>query len=376
MKNKFTLRLRLTVVTSLILIVTCAVFTWFSIMNAENTIYNALATTPAFLETEAAPLQDALPDDSLPQMAAGLTEASQVHTRHFSELTLWFMGGAIVLGSLIMYVASGVILRPLKQLSSTISTIDKEGLDIRINGYCSEDELNVLADSFNMMMERLHCAFKRERRFSTNAAHELKTPLAVMKTNIEVLDETSALEDYRQMLPILRRQTDRMSVLIRQLMEFSSMSLSTFSQMVELDKLVDSVAQECCSETVRINLKSCVVKGDSVLLKQAVTNLVQNAEKYGDGTVEVVTEEIDDFVYVRIKDYGIGVPEEEREKIFEPFYRGDKSRSRASGGNGLGLSIVSEIVRIHGGDIGCYANEKDGSLLGSVFTITLPKYKQ
>lgn len=376
MKNKFTLRLRLTVVTSLILIVTCAVFTWFSIMNAENTIYNALATTPAFLETEAAPLQDALPDDSLPQMAAGLTEASQVHTRHFSELTLWFMGGAIVLGSLIMYVASGVILRPLKQLSSTISTIDKEGLDIRINGYCSEDELNVLADSFNMMMERLHCAFKRERRFSTNAAHELKTPLAVMKTNIEVLDETSALEDYRQMLPILRRQTDRMSVLIRQLMEFSSMSLSTFSQMVELDKLVDSVAQECCSENVRINLKSCVVKGDSVLLKQAVTNLVQNAEKYGDGTVEVVTEEIDDFVYVRIKDYGIGVPEEEREKIFEPFYRGDKSRSRASGGNGLGLSIVSEIVRIHGGDIGCYANEKDGSLLGSVFTITLPKYKQ
>lgn len=372
MKGKLSLKLRLTVVTSLILTLACVIFTLFSIFRAQRTLIAVAATLPSISDSvpaaELNPSTAAYPANSIEMQLQVAETQSQI----FSESSLWFMAGTIIIGSLVMYFAAGLILKPLKKLSSTIATVDTAGLHTtRIAEYTAKDELNTLADSFNAMMERLHTAFERERRFSADAAHELKTPLTVIKTTIEVLDEDAGATDCRQALRVVKKQTDRMTVLVRQLLEFSSMSHSSLTGQVEIDVLVGEVMRELCGEGAVMRLTPCTVRGDSVLLRQAVANLVQNALKYGDGTVEASVETADDAVCISIRDYGKGIPEEERARIFEPFYRIDGSRSRSLGGSGLGLSIVWEIARLHGGTVSCTG----GVPTGTVFTIKIPENK-
>lgn len=371
MKNRLSLRLRLTIVTSVILTITCVIFALFSIYTAGSTIEAAVATLPSTAETIEA--QELLPSTSISGEVGSITmsELARSHTQQFSQLNLWFMAATIVVGSLVMYFAAGLILKPLHRLSETIAAVDAKGLATRIEEYKAKDELNALADSFNTMMDKLHRAFERERRFSADAAHELKTPLAVMKTNVEVLDESAEVEDYANALQAVKKQADRMTALVAQLLEFSTMSGSSLTKQVAVAELVSAVVKEHCGDKAALNLEYCTVKGDPILLKQAVANLVQNALKYGDGTVKAEVKAEEGFVWIKIIDFGKGVPKEEREKIFEPFYRGDKSRSRAMGGSGLGLAIVWEIAKLHGGKALCEAGEDDK---GAVFILKLPKY--
>lgn len=361
---KISLRLRLTLLTSLLLTLMCAAFTLFSIYNANSSINAAILTSSAqgtsIDVNVVTPMEDIQYADYIPVEA--------VDTTRFSITSLWFMAGAIVVCSIIMYFVSGIILRPLQRLSKTIASVDQDALDTRIEDCSAGDELTMLSGSFNQMLERLHGAFLREQRFSADAAHELKTPLAVIKTNIDVLGQAPTGEEYAETLAVVKKQADRMAALVQQLQELSSMERSQLTQRVDLAQLVNTVVKERCPEKAKVNLTYCTVRGDSLLLKQAISNLVDNAIKYGGSGLEAELTTDKTKAVLVIKDNGPGIGEEDREKIFQPFYRVDKSRSRSLGGSGLGLAITADIVKLHGGSITCSQNHPTGA----VFRITLP----
>ncbi|MEG1427305.1 MAG: histidine kinase dimerization/phospho-acceptor domain-containing protein, partial [Oscillospiraceae bacterium] len=239
------LRMRLTLITSLLLTIMCALFTAFSIYNANNSIQVAVLTEPSY-SAEVTPAQQIEPSLFASEEQISL-KAAQVSTAAFSQLSIYFMVGAIMMGSLIMYFISGIILKPLQRLSDVISKIDRDALHTRITEFHAGDELNILSDSFNSMLERLDLAFAREKRFSVDAAHELKTPLTVVKTTLEVLEmdapkiQDENLAEYNEAFAVMKTQTERMNVLVNQLFAFSAMGGTLQRESVRLDQLVRSM---------------------------------------------------------------------------------------------------------------------------------------
>lgn len=296
----------------------------------------------------------------------------------FKSTAVAYMMIIIIIGSIFIYLILGKVLKPVRQLSNQVGIINENKLSQRVTGFNSKDEIGELADSFNSMLDRLDKAFESQKRFSSDAAHELKTPLTALKTNLDILeiDDNPSDEDYKRIVSIFRKQTERMISLVNNLFILSAQREYDFNDDINLDIAVEEILNDLDVEikdkalTVLFNKGNVNIAGNKTMITHAISNIVQNAVKYNNknGSIFICIEKENSNCAIKIKDTGIGIPADKVEHIFDAFYRADKSRSRKVGGAGLGLAITKDIIKNHGGEIKYYPNE-DG---GSVFEIILP----
>ena len=207
-------------------------------------------------------------------------------------------------------------------------------------------------------------AFTTQKRFSSDAAHELKTPLAVLKTNLEVLnmEQSPTLKEYKNLTEVFKRQTDRMITLVDDLFAMSENKSSDLSQDVEINQIIQEIKEELAPQlsesniSITTDVENSTLKGNREMLKRGFLNLVENAIKYNhqNGTITVTGAKQDEFFILKVSDTGIGIEEEFKEDIFNAFYRIDQSRSRKTAGAGLGLAITKDIIQAHNGTIKHY----------------------
>lgn len=291
----------------------------------------------------------------------------------------WLITVAVtIVSAAIAYFVSGQALKPLRKLSQQAEKIDQDSIsDIRLN----EDtvkEFRQLSVSVNLMLDRLSESFAMQRQFSGNAAHELRTPLAIMQTKLELFaaEHKNMEGDTAELVRSQAEQLDRLSRLVHTLLEMSNLSSAPRSDRIELAPLVEEIITDLTplasqnDITMEQDCDNVVITGSDALIYRLVFNLIENAVKYNrrGGSVSVSVHKENSDVVVRVSDTGCGIPEEYRESIFQPFFRVDKSRSRQMGGVGLGLALVHEIAVLHGGSV----RAEPGNKVGTVFIVTLP----
>lgn len=291
----------------------------------------------------------------------------------------WLITIAVtIVSAAIAYFVSGQALKPLRKLSQQAEKIDQDSIsDIRLN----EDtvkEFRQLSVSVNLMLDRLSESFAMQRQFSGNAAHELRTPLAIMQTKLELFaaEHKNMEDDTAELVRSQEEQLDRLSRLVHTLLEMSNLSSAPRSDRIELAPLVEEIITDLTplasqnDITMEQDCDNVVITGSDALIYRLVFNLIENAVKYNrrGGSVSVSVHKENSDVVVRVSDTGCGIPEEYRESIFQPFFRVDKSRSRQMGGVGLGLALVHEIAVLHGGSV----RAEPGNKVGTVFIVTLP----
>lgn len=304
----------------------------------------------------------------------------------------------ILLSSVCTYFLTKKTLTPLQKLTSEVSQIQAQNLSTQLAVPNSKDEIAQLTSSFNEMLTRLDNAFSTQKQFSANAAHELRTPLAVLQTNLEVFEKKQEPEmvEYRQLFTMIKEQTARLSQLVGTLLDMTNLKSVPRTDHVSLEELVDEVfcdldpvaekagisihfddssSQDLYTDVhtpdaSTLNNNILNITGSYVLLYRAVYNLVENAIKYNrpNGSVTVSVREQNGQAMILVKDTGIGISPENQKKIFDPFFRVDKSRSRAMGGAGLGLALVDSIAKEHGGTV----NVLESSETGSTIALMLP----
>lgn len=291
----------------------------------------------------------------------------------------WLITIAVtIISAAIAYFVSGQALKPLRKLSQQAEKIDQDSIsDIRLN----EDtvkEFRQLSVSVNLMLDRLSESFATQRQFSGNAAHELRTPLAIMQTKLELFaaEHKNMEGDTAELVRSQAEQLDRLSKLVHTLLEMSNLSSAPRSDRIELAPLVDEIITDLAplasqnDITMEQDCDNVVITGSDALIYRLVFNLIENAVKYNrqGGSVSVSVHKENNNAIVCVSDTGCGIPEECRESIFQPFFRVDKSRSRQMGGVGLGLALVHEIAVLHGGSV----RAEPGNKSGTVFIVTLP----
>ena len=291
----------------------------------------------------------------------------------------WLITIAVtIVSAAIAYFVSGQALKPLRKLSQQAEKIDQDSIsDIRLN----EDtvkEFRQLSVSVNLMLDRLSESFATQRQFSGNAAHELRTPLAIMQTKLELFaaEHKNMEGDTAELVRSQAEQLDRLSKLVHTLLEMSNLSSAPRSERIELAPLVEEIITDLTplagrnDITMEQDCDNVVITGSDALIYRLVFNLIENAVKYNrrGGSVSVSVHKENNDAVVRVSDTGCGIPEEYRESIFQPFFRVDKSRSRQMGGVGLGLALVHEIAALHGGSVRTEPENKPGT----VFIVTLP----
>lgn len=289
----------------------------------------------------------------------------------------------ILLSSVCTYFLTKKALTPLQKLTSEVSQIQAQNLSTQLPVPDSKDEIAQLTSSFNEMLARLDNAFSTQKQFSANAAHELRTPLAVLQTNLEVFEKKQKPEmiEYRQLFTMIKEQTARLSHLVGTLLDMTNLKSVPRTDQVSLEELVDEVfcdldpIAEKAGISIHFNDSSnqdlhTDVTGSYVLLYRAVYNLVENAIKYNrpHGSVSVSVKQENGQAMVLVTDTGIGISPENQKKIFDPFFRVDKSRSRAMGGAGLGLALVDSIAKEHRGTV----KVLESSSAGSTIVLMLP----
>ncbi|MCB5387027.1 HAMP domain-containing protein [Blautia glucerasea] len=289
----------------------------------------------------------------------------------------------ILLSSVCTYFLTKKTLTPLQKLTNEVSQIQAQNLSTQLAVPNSKDEIAQLTSSFNEMLARLDNAFSTQKQFSANAAHELRTPLAVLQTNLEVFEKKQEPEmiEYRRLFTMIKEQTARLSQLVGTLLDMTNLKSVPRTDQVTLEELVDEVfcdldpVAEKAGISIHFNDSASQdshtdVTGSYVLLYRAVYNLVENAIKYNrpHGSVSVSVKQEKGQAMVLVTDTGIGISPENQKKIFDPFFRVDKSRSRAMGGAGLGLALVDSIAKEHGGTV----NVLESSETGSTIALMLP----
>ena len=291
----------------------------------------------------------------------------------------WLITIAVtIVSAAIAYFVSGQALKPLRQLSQQAERIDQDSItDIRLNEN-TLSEFRQLSVSVNLMLDRLSESFATQRQFSGNAAHELRTPLAIMQTKLELFaaEHKNMEGDTAELVRSQAEQLDRLSKLVHTLLEMSNLSSAPRSDRIELAPLVDEIITDlaplaCQNDiTMEQDCDNVVITGSDALIYRLVFNLIENAVKYNrqGGSVSVSVHKENNNAIVCVSDTGCGIPEECRESIFQPFFRVDKSRSRQMGGVGLGLALVHEIAVLHSGSV----RAEPGNKSGTVFVVTLP----
>lgn len=306
----------------------------------------------------------------------------------------------ILLSSVCTYFLTKKALTPLQKLTSEVSQIQAQNLSTQLEVPNSKDEIAQLTSSFNEMLTRLDNAFSTQKQFSANAAHELRTPLAVLQTNLEVFEKKQEPEmiEYRQLFTMIKEQTARLSQLVGTLLDMTNLKSVPRTDHVSLEELVDEVfcdldpvaekagisihfddssSQDLYTDVhtpdaSALNNNILNITGSYVLLYRAVYNLVENAIKYNrpNGSVTVSVKEKNGQAMILVKDTGIGISPENQKKIFDPFFRVDKSRSRAMGGAGLGLALVDSIAREHGGSVKVLESNEKGSIIALMVPVS------
>ena len=293
--------------------------------------------------------------------------------------TNWYITAILtLLSGILAYFVSGRALKPLHSFASQVEKVQLNNLaDVRID----EDvlpEFRQLSHSFNQMLERLNNAFTAQRQFTGNAAHELRTPLALMQAQLELFsaEHADVTPETAAFLSLLQEQTERMAQMTKILLEMSELRTVPCDDRVELAPMIEEIFTDLAplAESKCIALEAdggAVLTGSDPLLYRLLFNLTENAIRYGrpDGAVRIAVSEADGNVQIRVRDHGPGIPEAYRESVFQPFFRVDKSRSRAHGGVGLGLSLVWEIAALHGGTVQIERSGADGT----VMLVTLPR---
>ena len=306
----------------------------------------------------------------------------------------------ILLSSVCTYFLTKKTLTPLQKLTSEVSQIQAQNLSTQLAVPNSKDEIAQLTSSFNEMLARLDNAFSTQKQFSANAAHELRTPLAVLQTNLEVFEKKQKPEmvEYQQLFTMIKEQTARLSQLVGTLLDMTNLKSVPRTDHVSLEELVDEVfcdldpvaekagisihfddssSQDLHTDVhtpdasaLNNNIRN--ITGSYVLLYRAVYNLVENAIKYNrpNGSVTVSVKEKNGQAMILVKATGIGISPENQKKIFDPFFRVDKSRSRAMGGAGLGLALVDSIAREHGGSVKVLESNEKGSIIALMLPVS------
>ena len=379
--RKMSLQWRLTCVITLYIAVICGCLTMLIYQNGVYYI-DSLQETVDARGDESGDISDeiyiSIPEDKWDEFANDFSIQVYNNKADYKKNSLIISALLALLGGAATYFVSGRALRPIREFSDKIEEVQAQNLaDSRIEEN-KVRELNQLSVSYNKMLERLSDAFEIQRQFTANAAHELRTPLALMQVQLDLYNSTRHPDndaDTLQTIKMVTEQNDRLAKMVKTLLDMSELQTVGRDDKIIVGALVDEVladleplAQEKNIKLIG-NCKDITMIGSDILIYRLVYNLVENAIKYNhsEGQVEVTAYRREKSVYLSVEDTGSGIPEELRERVFEPFFRVDKSRSRELGGVGLGLALVREIVRVHDGSITVRSNPSGGT----IFDVTL-----
>ena len=322
-----------------------------------------------------------IPDDKWDEFANEFSVQVYNNKADYKRNSLIITVLLALLGGVVTYFISGHALRPIREFSDKIEEVQAQNLsDSRIEEN-NVKELNQLGISYNKMLERLSEAFEIQRQFTANAAHELRTPLALMQVQLDLYNSASHPgndADTLQTIKMVTEQNDKLNRMVKTLLDMSELQTVGRDDKIILDAIVEEVLADLEPLAVEKNIKligkceDATMIGSDILIYRLVYNLVENAIKYNHplGQVTVTAYQRNKHVYLSVEDTGSGIPKELRERVFEPFFRVDKSRSRELGGVGLGLAFVREIVRVHDGSI-CIKSGKTG---GTIFEVTFAQH--
>ena len=374
--KKMSLQWRLTCIITLYIAVICGCVTMLVYKNGVyymDSLQEAVDTRGDDQPDDAEEIYISIPEDKWDEFANDFSVQVYNNKADYRKNSLIISAVLALLGGVVTYFISGHALRPIREFSDKIEKVQAQNLaDSRIEEN-QVKELNQLSVSYNRMLERLSAAFEIQRQFTANAAHELRTPLALMQVQLDLYHSNRHPDndaDTVQMIQMVTEQNDRLSKMVKTLLDMSELQTVGRDDEIILDALVDEVLEdlEPLAETKNIRLigkcKDITMVGSDILIYRLVYNLVENAIKYNHsgGQVIVTADRKEKQVYLSVEDTGAGIPEELKERVFEPFFRVDKSRSRELGGVGLGLALVREIVRVHDGSITVKSNPSGGTI--------------
>ena len=382
--KRMSLQWRLTCITTLCIAIICGCLTMFVYKNGVHyidSLQDAVESQGDEKGNKSDEIYISIPDDKWDEFADEFSVQVYNNKADYKRNSLIITVLLALLGGVVTYFISGHALRPIREFSDKIEEVQAQNLsDSRIDEN-NVKELNQLGISYNKMLERLSEAFEIQRQFSANAAHELRTPLALMQVQLDLYNSSSHPgndADTLQTIKMVTEQNDKLNRMVKTLLDMSELQTVGRDDKIILDAIVEEVLADLDPLAVEKNIKligkceDATMIGSDILIYRLVYNLVENAIKYNHslGQVTVTAYQRNKHVYLSIEDTGSGIPKELRERVFEPFFRVDKSRSRELGGVGLGLAFVREIVRVHDGSI-CIKSGKTG---GTIFEVTFAQH--
>lgn len=382
--KRMSLQWRLTCITTLCIAIICGCLTMFVYKNGVHyidSLQDAVESQGDEKENKSDEIYISIPDDKWDEFADKFSVQVYNNKADYKRNSLIITVLLALLGGVVTYFISGHALRSIREFSDKIEEVQAQNLsDSRIEEN-NVKELNQLGISYNKMLERLSEAFEIQRQFTANAAHELRTPLALMQVQLDLYNSASHPgndADTLQTIKMVTEQNDKLNRMVKTLLDMSELQTVGRDDKIILDAIVEEVLADLEPLAVEKNIKligkceDATMIGSDILIYRLVYNLVENAIKYNHplGQVTVTAYQRNKHVYLSVEDTGSGIPKELRERVFEPFFRVDKSRSRELGGVGLGLAFVREIVRVHDGSI-CIKSGKTG---GTIFEVTFAQH--
>ena len=380
--KRISLQWRLTCIITVYIAVICGCLTMFVYKNGVYYIDSLQETVDAQGEDNGENTDEiyiSIPDDKWDEFANDFSIQAYNNKEDYKKNSLLISAILALIGGVVTYFISGHALRPIREFSDKIEEVQAQNLAASRIEENKVKELNQLSVSYNKMLERLSDAFEIQRQFTANAAHELRTPLSLMQVQLDLYNSTRHPDndaDTLQTIKMVTEQNGRLSKMVKTLLDMSELQTVGRDDEIMVDALVDEVLADLDPLAQEKNIKltgkckNITMVGSDILIYRLVYNLVENAIKYNHsgGQVTVTAYRKEKHVYLSVEDTGNGIPEELRERVFEPFFRVDKSRSRDLGGVGLGLALVREIVRVHDGSIAVRSNPSGGT----VFDVILP----
>ena len=382
--KRMSLQWRLTCITTLCIAIICGCLTMFVYKNGVHyidSLQDAVESQGDEKGNKSDEIYISIPDDKWDEFTDEFSVQVYNNKADYKRNSLIITVLLALFGGVVTYFISGHALKPIREFSDKIEEVQAQNLsDSRIEEN-NVKELNQLGISYNKMLERLSEAFEIQRQFTANAAHELRTPLALMQVQLDLYNSASHPgndADTLQTIKMVTEQNDKLNRMVKTLLDMSELQTVGRDDKIILDAIVEEVLADLEPLAQEKNIKligkceDATMIGSDILIYRLVYNLVENAIKYNHplGQVTVTAYQRNKHVYLSVEDTGSGIPKELRERVFEPFFRVDKSRSRELGGVGLGLAFVREIVRVHDGSI-CIKSGKTG---GTIFEVTFAQH--
>ena len=399
MKTRISLRMRITLLTGIVIAVVAVLLTSTSMLNAHRGLYNLSDTARKIIKEDALSAGDTgdgaesgasslytpeiVPDTAErlkppPDGDSSIIQAESEVRKKFNLLSIVSLFGAITIGMAAAYLLAGRALSPVYQLSQAAGKISAENMHFRLEPSGMPDDIGVLVNTFNSMLDRLENSFENQKRFSSNVAHELKTPLTTMKMSLQVAQLENKDPENVTFFTTTERSVDRLSGVVASLLSLTDESPIELCDEINLSEsllnAVDGLQTLYADKNLHVESifesGEARVMGNLRLVQQLINNLVENAMKYTPpgGTIHLSTDRSAETLRITVSDNGPGIPIDKLNHIFEPFYCVDSSRSRKLGGAGLGLSIARMVSRRHGWTL----EAENASMGGAVFTIKIP----